>query len=389
MAEAKMEEAIITDEMIEEMRKKIGLKLRVEKSVFNDEVSRLPLLKFADGIGDANPLWHDAEYAAKTRFGRLVAPPSWVIGCFSGAQFGWRGLGGFHSGTEIEFYKPALLGDKISAESIFDGFEGPKSSKFADRMVIDYFTNNYYNQHADLVSRAKWYVIRIERKKAKETGKYSNIELPHPWSEEELIKIEEEVLAEEIRGATPRYWEDVKIGESLKPVIKGPFGLTDMIAYIIGGGVPIPRLKAHGSQLREYRKHPAWSFRDPNTGALEPIFAVHYNTEAAKAMGLPFPYNAGWQSHCWQTHLLTNWMGDDGWLKKSQAQYRGFVYFSDVVWFRGEVVDKYIDEQGEHCVAIKTSGINQRDEDVLPGSAIIALPSREKKAGPLDSRLSQ
>lgn len=387
MPEAQMTEALITDEMIENMRKKIGIKLRIEKSVFNDDATRLAIIKFADGVGDVNPLWHDPEYAEKTRYGRIVAPPSWVIGCFCGEQFGWPGLAGYHSGAEIEFLKPVFLGDKISSESIFDGFEGPKPSKFAKRMIIDYYTNNYINQVGELVSRSKWYVIRVERKQTKKEGKYSKIELPHPWTEDELKRIEEEVLSEEIRGATPRYWEDVNVGEELKPIVKGPFGITDMIAYIIGGGVPIPRMKAHGSQLREYRRHPAWSFRDPNSNALEPIFAVHYNTEAAKAMGLPYPYNVGWQSHCWQIHLLTNWMGDDGWLKMSKAQYRGFVYFSDVLWLRGKVVKKYIDESGDHCVYVETSAINQRDENIIPGSATIALPSREKGTGPLDSRL--
>ena len=69
-----------------------------------------------------------------------------------------------------------------------------------------------------------------------------------------------------------RYWEDVEVGEELKPVVKGPLGMTDEIAFLIGGGAPIPRLAAHGVQLRQYRRHPAWAFRDPTTHALEPIY---------------------------------------------------------------------------------------------------------------------
>jgi len=377
--EVKMPEAIISDEMIEEMRGKIGTKLRIDNSIFNEEASWLAIKKFAEGVGDTNPLWNDETYAQKTRYGCLIAPPSWVIGVFAGIQFGWRGLGGFHSGTSMEFYKPIRRGDKIKAECIFTGFEGPKPSKFAEKMVIDFYTNNYYNQNEELVSKADWYVIRVERKRAREKGKYSEINLPHPWKEDELKKIEEEILSEKPRGATPRYWEDVEVGEELDPVIKGPFGLTDMIAYISGGGVPIPRLKAHRAQLCDYQRHPAWSFRDPTTYALEPIFAVHYNKQAANAMGLPYPYNAGWQSQTWQIHLLTNWMGDEGWLKKCQAEYRKFIYFSDVVWLKGKIVKKYIDDNGEYCVDIETHGINQRDEDVIPGSATIILPSKKEK----------
>jgi len=137
------------------------------------------------------------------------------------------------------------------------------------------------------------------------------------------------------------------------------------------------KLEAHEVALRKYRKHPAWAFRDPNTYALEPIFAVHYNKEAALAMGLPYPYDVGTQRHSWQIHLLTNWMGDEGWLKRSRAEYRRFVYLSDVIRLTGRVVKKYLDENGEHCVDIETHAFNQRGEDTMPGTATVILPSRE------------
>lgn len=387
--EVKMEEGLITEEMLAEMRSKIGLKLRTENSQCNEEATRLAITKFADGIGDPNSLWRDEEYAAKTRYGRLAAPPSWIWSVFGGAQFGWRGLGGFHSGSDIEFNLPVLHGDRIKPECIFTGFEGPMPSKFAEKMVTDYYQSNYYNQENKKIARIVWWVIRTERRKAREKGKYSAIQLPHPWKEEELKKAEEDVLAEEIRGANPRYWENVEIGDELKPVVKGPLGLTDMIAFNIGGGAPIPRMAAHGVQLRQYRRHPAWAFRDVNTYALEPIFAVHYNKAAANAMGLPFPYDVGTQRHCWQIHLLTNWMGDDAWLKRSYAEYRRFVYLSDAVWIKGKVTKKYMDEEGEHCVEVETSAINQRGEEVMPGRAVIALPSKGKdpRLQPLARRL--
>jgi len=385
--EVKMADGRITDEMIGEMRTKIGLKLRIEHSIFNEEATRMAILKFADGIGDSNPLWRDVEYARKSRYGTLAAPPSWVFSVFSGLQFGWRGLGGFHNATDVEFYRAVLLNDKITPQCIYIGFEGPKRSKFAERMVIDWYENRYSNQRNELVAKAKWSVIRVDKAKAREKGKYHQIQLPHPWTEEELVKIEEEVLAEEIRGSNTLYWEDVEVGEELKPVVKGPIGLTDEIAFICGGGAPIPRLAAHGVALRSYRRHPAWAFRDPASYALEPIFAVHYNREAAKAMGLPMQYDVGFQRHCWQIHLLTNWIGDDGWLKKSYGEYRRFVYHSDVVWITGKITEKFIDKEGESCVKIQTSAVNQRGEEVMPGHAVVALPSREQGISPLDRRL--
>jgi len=375
--EAKMAEGVITEEMIEEMRSKIGLKLRIEDSITNEEATRLAIKKFTYGIGDQNPLWCDGEYAHKTRYGNIVAPPSWIISVFSGAQFGWRGVSGFHNASDMEFYKPVLLNDKITPECIYTGFEGPKPSEFAERMIVDHLENNYYNQRNELVARIRWSVIRTEKTKARGRGKYRSTTLPHPWTEDELERIEEEVLNEEVRGSNVRYWEDVRIGEELKQVVKGPIGLTDEIAFITGAGTPTPRLAAHGIGLRQYRKHPAWAFRDQNTYALEPVFAVHYNKEAAKAMGLPLQYDIGFQRHCWQIHLLTNWMGNDGWLKRSYAEYRKFVYHSDVVWLKGTVNKKYINDDSEYCVDIETDATNQRGENVMPGHATVALPSRD------------
>lgn len=100
------------------------------------------------------------------------------------------------------------------------------------------------------------------------------------------------------------------------------------------------------------------------------------------------PYDIGAQRHCWLIHLLTNWMGDEGWLKKNYAEYRRFVYFSDVVWLKGRVTRKYVDEDGEYCVDIETSGVNQRGEETMPGHSTVVLPSREAGWWPLTSRLT-
>ena len=384
---AKMAEAHITQEMIDGMRARLGTKLRIEDSVHNEYATRMAILKFAHGIGDPNPLWTDAAYAKRSAYGGIVAPPSFIWACFAQVQFGWRGLGGFHAGCDAEFLKPVYLGDKVVAECIFQSFDGPKKSSFAEETIIDHFENKYWNQGGDLIARYRWWVVHFARAKAREKAQNTALKLPHPWTEEQLAVIEEEVLAEENRGSKPRYWEDVKIGEELQPVVKGPLGTTDEVAYIIGGGVPIPRMAAHAVALNAYRRHPAWAFRDPNTYALEPIFAVHYNKQAANAMGLPQAYDVGLQRHCWGIHLITNWMGDDAWLKRSYAEYRKFVFLSDVVRLKGRVNKKYVDEDGDHCLEIERHAVNQRGEDVMPGYAIVVLPMRGNRTSALKGRL--
>jgi acyl dehydratase len=391
MAEMKVKfpEARITDEMLAEVRKFIGTKFRIAHSVNNEEATRMAILKFAEGIGDLNPLWIDEAYARNTRYGALVAPPSWIFSVFSGIQYGFRGLGGFHSSSDIQFYLPILRNDKITPEMICTAIEGPQKSRFAEKTLIEHNDSLYSNQRGDLVAKNIWEVTHFERSRARKKGKYHHIELPHPWKEEELAKIEEEVLAVKPNGANTPYWDDVEVGQDIGPLVKGPVTMTDEIAFLIGGGAPIPRLAANSAALKFYRRHPNWAFRDPVSCALEPIYAVHYNREAARAQGLPYQYDVGYQRHSWQIQLITNWMGDEGWLKRSVCEFRKFVYFSDVIRLSGEVTDKFIDDTGECCVKVRTSSINQRGEEVMPGFAVVALPSPTQGNAPVAIRVAK
>lgn len=381
---AEMAEATINDEDLKKWEDRIGLQLRISQ-IFNKLASYEAIRNYVNGIGDSNPLYRDEEYAKNTRYGRLTAPPNWLYSVFpTWVLQGLPGIHAFHSGNDWQFYKPIFIGDSITPECIFTGFD-VKPSKFAGKTVFEYQRATFYNQRRELVAKTDLWLVRAERKAAREIGKYSTIQLPHPWTEEQLNKVDDEVLAEQIRGSKVRYWEDAETGEELTPVVKGPFGLTDMLAYCVGAA-PV-QVAAHGAQLRLYREHPAWAFRDPQTYAWEPIYGVHYNKAAANAAGLPYPYDVGVQRQGWLINLLTNWMGDEGWLKGNYAEYRRFVYHSDVIWFKGKVTNKYVDADGEHCVDIETSGINQRGENTMPGYSTVALPSREQGTWPVEMRL--
>jgi acyl dehydratase len=389
-AQAQMPQAVITDEMIASMTAKIGADLRIDHSVNNEFASRIAVTKFVGGIGDVNPLWTDPQLAAASPYAGSVAPPSFIIGCFSGIQFGWPGLGSFHSESTLHFERPVYWGDVVDAGLKYQGFDGPSPSSFAGRTVTDKFLNSYTNQRGELIATIAWNVINFERGNAaaRKDGGSANVQpvLPHPWTEEEALAIEEQVLAEVCRGADPRYWEEVTEGQELDVVTKGPIGMTDEIAFVAGGGTPIPRLKAHAAALHDYAAHPAWAFRDPVTGGKEPIYSVHYNLQAARAMSVAFQYDVGFQRQCWQLHHLTHWSGDHAWVKQARAEYRKFVYLSDVVRLTGSVVGKRIDDDGEHVVDIRTAAINQRGEVVMPGSAVIALPSRSEESSPAGRR---
>ncbi|MCI0143016.1 MaoC family dehydratase N-terminal domain-containing protein [Arthrobacter bambusae] len=373
---AELVRATFTDEMLEEMRALIGTELRTAASVNNEYATRLAILRFAEGIGDDNPLWTDEEYATASPHAGLIAPPSFIFCCLGSIQVGWRGLGGFHAETNINFHRPIRVGDRITAKVVFDGFDGPTDSSFGGRRIKDYLRQEYRNQDDELVATFICSRMRFERGEMQERRESRAIELPHPWTDEELAAIEDQILAESPRGAVPRYWDDIKVGDELDFITKGPIGLTDEIAFIAAGAAPIPRLSAHGVALRRYRKHPSWAYRDPNTGALEPVYSVHYSDYAARLQGAQMAYDVGIQRTCWQIHSLTNWMGDAGFLKSIHGQYRSHVYLSDVVRLGGRVIEKSIDDSGDHVVRIETWAENQRGQNVMPGSAVVSLPKR-------------
>jgi acyl dehydratase len=386
---AQLAEATLTDEWVSEWEQRIGLELRVT-NVFNQNASYEAIRNFSSGIGDSNSLYRDEEYAKGTGYGALIASPSWVASVTPHWVLqGLPGIHADHSASDWEFLRPIYINDRITPRCTFVGFDVRKS-RFAEKTVFEYQRFEYWNQRDELVSRGYCMLVRYERQTAKQqtaegTGKYDHIQVPHPWTPEAQAKVDEDCLAEEIRGSSIRYWEDVKVGDELPPVVKGIFGLTDMIAYCVGAA-PV-QIGAHGVQLRTYKKHPAWAFRDPVLGSWEPVYGVHYLVSAAKGVGALYAYDVGVQRNCWMVNLFTNWMGDEGWLKSCSAQYRQFVYLSDAVWFRGKVTQKYVDDHGEHCVDIEAHGINQRGDDTIPTVGTVILPSREHGTSPVAKRL--
>jgi hypothetical protein len=52
------------------------------------------------------------------------------------------------------------------------------------------------------------------------------------------------------------------------------------------------------------------------------------------------------------------------------------VYLSDVIRLGGRVEAKEVDADGDHVVRLTTWAHNQRGRNVMPGTAVIALPHR-------------
>jgi len=72
---AQLSEADLTNDSLTDWADRVGKEMRIA-NIFNQLASYEAIRNFANGIGDINPLYRDPDYAAQTRYGALIAPPS-------------------------------------------------------------------------------------------------------------------------------------------------------------------------------------------------------------------------------------------------------------------------------------------------------------------------
>lgn len=367
----------ITDEAVAELKQRIGIVWQPRRPYYNTIACADAIRHFCDGIGDSNPLYTDPEYARKSRFGRLAAPPSFTYSIYWAAQGrGMPGIHAWHSGDDWEFYQPILEGDTFTYTNELVDVR-VKESEMAGKTIIQYHDIRYYNQRHELVAKALDWAVRAGRQASHDKGKYKDIK-PAEYSDEAIKKIFADYEREEIRGANPRYWEDVRVGDELTPVVKGPLSMRDIFAWLMGAGSPF--MRAHGLALGFLKRHGGADMVDGKTGMADVPELVHMEESRAQTIGIPGAYDYGCQRISWLCHLLTNWMGDDGFLKKLRGELRRFNIVGDTTWLKGKVTRKYT-EGNQYLVDIECWAENQRAEITLPGTATVMLPS--KAGGPV------
>ena len=179
-----------------------------------------------------------------------------------------------------------------------------------------------------------------------------------------------------ICGRDVRYWDDVKEGDELPPIARGPLSLMDTMGFLVGCG----RGHTHEVLLKGAVKHPGHFFRNPEAGGgVEYTGIGHHRESIAKEVGVPGTYDYGPQRSAWLASLVTNWMGDAGVLKRVRTELRLFNTMGDTTWCKGKVAKKYV-KDGYALVDLEIWAENQRGQMTAPnGSATVLLPSRDVK----------
>jgi acyl dehydratase len=367
----------ITERGLDELRRRIGVKIEDTLEPWCHEATRDNIRHYAHGIGDDNPLWCDPDYAAKTRYGGIVAPPSFLFATsriISGYVGGLPGVHAMWAGADWTWHKPTRRNDEISTEaSLKDLIE--HQTRFAGRSIQQIYHVRFFNQSGDLLAEADSWCFRTDRDQAREQGtKYTALKAKPPkrYGEDELARIGKLYAEEEVRGATPRHWDDVEVGDKLPTMAKGPMTVTGFIAFAQGwGGLYI---RANKLAWKQVHKHPGLGIKN-RFGIPDCPERVHWENEFALMVGAPGAYDYGPERCSWLTHHLTNWIGDDGFLRRAHSKIRRHNPEGDALFIDGRVTRKFT-EGGRHLVEIEQEAHNQDGELSVVGGGTVELPKR-------------
>ncbi len=147
-----MADTLLTDEA----RNMVGV--TSEPGVTNVEAGEIR--RFAEAIGDPNPLYVDEEYARGTKWGGIIAPPTFVYTVRRGelppVPLNTTRL--LNGGDEFEYGDPVRPGDTIIAVSKWtEVYERPGR---VGPMVFTIWETAYTNQHGKLVAKHRATRIR-------------------------------------------------------------------------------------------------------------------------------------------------------------------------------------------------------------------------------------
>jgi len=367
----------ITPEGVDALRRRIGVKIENTVEPWCYEATRDNIRHYAHGIGDDNPLWCDPDYAKGTQYGDVIAPPSFLFATsriISGYVGGLPGVHAMWSGADWNWKKPIPRNTEIRTEAwLKDLIE--HDTRFAGRAIQQIYQVNFYNPEGDLLAEADSWCFRTDRDHARERGtKYTDVKAREQrvYTQEELDEYFRHYETETIRGAEPRYWEDVSEGEDLPTMVKGPMTVTGFIAYAQGwGGLYI---RANKLAWRQQSIHSGLGIKN-RFGIPDCPERVHWEEEFALKVGAPGAYDYGPERCSWLTHHVTNWMGDAAFLSQAKCQVRRHNPEGDVILIDGTVTRKF-QEGGKRLVEISQRAVNQDDELSAIGSAIVELPGR-------------
>lgn len=130
-----------------------------------------------------------------------------------------------------------------------------------------------------------------------------------------------------------------------------------------------------GAEVPTLEKNPTTQQLVKYAGASGDYYQIHYDLNFAKANNLPDVILHGALKNAFLGQIVTDWMGEEGTLRKLSVQYRGMDVPGTPIYGKGVVKRKFA-ENGENLVECEIWLENHEGQKTTPGTAVVALPSR-------------
>ena len=328
-------------------------------------------------LGSDNPLWTDPDYGPNESplHRRVVTPMAEYVAASADTRMGGVGLPGLfalHASDNWVCHRRLEIGERVRATIGLADVQ-VKDSKWGGRAVWQTREFIFYDEQGDVVSEYRPISIRTERRQARERSQASTVK-PYRYTDEEIDRITESYNSETSRGAQDRYVEDVRIGDDIGHVVKGPLTVMDLMCWWIGAGGPY--VQAFRMRHLIQQRYPSLAIRDRDTNVPRSPEDAHIDTDYAQRSGVALPFDIGRQRTASLFHLASNWAGDTGHVVKLATRLSGRNYVGDTTWYRGHVTSVDVTAGQVSC---EVWGENQRNVRHTEGSLLIRLPHRPRQ----------
>ncbi|MFC2008354.1 MaoC/PaaZ C-terminal domain-containing protein [Chloroflexota bacterium] len=130
-----------------------------------------------------------------------------------------------------------------------------------------------------------------------------------------------------------------------------------------------------GSEIPSLAKQPTTRQLVMWAGASGDYNPIHYDKDFAQGRGLSGVIVPGQLVGTFLGQLVTDWIGEQGRLRKLTCSYRGMNYPGEAIICKGRITKKYV-EDGEHYVECSLWAENARGEKTVTGMAVVIMPVR-------------